>query len=346
MSEIVFGIALLAVIVIFALSLVQVIKDDFEFWPPPNATSWQHKAFRALFRVFFICLLVLSVTGFHPGSIGRYLLGAVLLTIGFGFALNWTGFLGWKNAFGEAAGLKTMGPFAVSRNPIYVVSIVGMVGWAILVGSWFLSTLLSIWACLYIAAPFLEELWMKENYGEEFVNYAADVPRFGSPAALKGFILSQLELKVPPLIIVSVCAGVMYWCSQAIQHETVLAISIRAVLGVSAGVIAVLILSAALIAFRKHQTTMNPLDPSQTNSIVTLGIYGYTRNPMYVSMFIGLLGWGVFLGQLSATLGLALYVVAITRLQIIPEERILADKFRDQYMHYCESTGRWSNLVR
>ena len=192
MSEIVFGIALLAVIVIFALSLVQVIKDDFEFWPPPNATSWQHKAFRALFRVFFICLLVLSVTGFHPGSIGRYLLGAVLLTIGFGFALNWTGFLGWKNAFGEAAGLKTMGPFAVSRNPIYVVSIVGMVGWAILVGSWFLSTLLSIWACLYIAAPFLEELWMKENYGEEFVNYAADVPRFGSPAALKGFILSQL----------------------------------------------------------------------------------------------------------------------------------------------------------
>lgn len=346
LPTVVFLIGLAAAVVIVLLSSARFIKRGFEFWPPPSAESWQHGTFRALFRVFFISLLVLSVADFHPGSAWRYFFGAVLLTIGFGFALNWTGFLGWKNAFGQATGLKTKGPFAVSRNPIYVVSIVGMVGWATVVGSWYLTALLSLWACLYLAAPFLEELWMRENYGTEFIEYAADVPRFGSPAALTSLILSQLELKLPPLVVVVTCAGVMYWCAQAIQHEMVLTTSIRAALGVAAGVIAVVILSAALLAFRRHQTTMNPLDPEQTANVVMSGIYGYTRNPMYVSMFMALVGWGLFLGQLSVVVGLILYVVAITRLQIVPEERILTDKFGEPFAQYRETTSRWITLNR
>ena len=111
-----------------------------------------------------------------------------------------------------------------------------------------------------------------------------------------------------------------------------------------AGVIALITLIAALLTFRRHQTTMNPLDPSQTQSIVTAGIYSYTRNPMYVSMFIVLLGWGLFLGQLSAVFGLILYLVAITRLQIVPEERILAEKFGKPFAQYRETTNRWITL--
>ena len=136
-----------------------------------------------------------------------------------------------------------------------------------------LSALLTLWACLYVAAPFVEELWMKENYGAEFEDYMADVPRFGSPAALTGVMLTQLELKLPPLMIIVVCAGVMYWCAQSIQHEMVLAASLRVVLGGAAGVIALIILIAALLTFRRHQTTINPLDPRQTQSIVSAGIY-------------------------------------------------------------------------
>lgn len=342
----VFFVGLVAALTIVALSSVPLLRRGFEFWPPPSAHSWQHAAFRALFRVFFVSLLVLSVADFNSGSAWQYLFGVALLTLGFGFALNWTGFLGWKNAFGEAAGLRTEGPFAISRNPIYVVSIVGMVGWAVLICSWYLSALLALWACLYIAASFLEERWMAENYGEEFVEYAAGAPRFGSPAAFTGFILTQLELKVPPLIVIVVCAGVMYWCAQTIQHQIVLAIPTRAALGLVAGVLAVMILSAALIAFRKHQTTMNPLDPGETNCIVTSGVYAYTRNPMYLAMFIALLGWGLFLGQLSVVVGLALYVVAITRLQIAPEERILACNFGEPFICYRAMTNRWITLSR
>ena len=343
-SSIFFVIGLTAAFLIVLFSSARFIKRGFQFWPPPSAKSWQHGTFRALFRVFFTSLLVISVADFDPGNVWRYLLGTTLLVIGFGFALNWTGFLGWKNAFGEATGLKTKGPFAVSRNPIYMVSIVGMAGWAILVNSLFLTSLLTLWACLYVAAPFVEELWMKENYGAEFEDYMADVPRFGSPAALAGVMLTQLELKLPPLMIIVVCAGVMYWCAQSIQHEMVLAASLRVVLGGAAGVIALIILIAALLTFRRHQTTINPLDPRQTQSIVTAGIYRYTRNPMYVSMFMALLGWGLFLGQLSVLFGLILYLVVITRLQIVPEERILAEKFGEPFTHYRATTDRWITL--
>ena len=127
---------------------------------------------------------------------------------------------------------------------------------------------------------------MKKNYGTEFAAYAAQVPRFGSPAAFAGFILSQLELKVPPLVIIVLSAGAMYLCAQTHMHGFELAVSIRTALAVSAAIVAMIILATALLTFRKHQTTMNPLNPSQTNNIVSSGIYGYTRNPMYVSMFI------------------------------------------------------------
>ena len=66
---------------------------------------------------------------------------------------------------------------------------------------------------------------------------------------------------------------------------------------------------------------------------------------MYVAMFIALLGWGIFLGQISTGIGLVLYVVAITQLQIIPEERVLKEKFGDAFLHYCETTSRWGKLL-
>ena len=81
MSEILFGVAVLAVIVIFILTLVQVVKADFEFWPPPNATSWQHTTFRMLFRVYFVCLVVLSFLEFGSSGPWATALGGTLLIV-------------------------------------------------------------------------------------------------------------------------------------------------------------------------------------------------------------------------------------------------------------------------
>jgi len=91
--------------------------------------------------------------------------------------------LGWRDAHGEANGLTTRGWYAWSQNPIYVVSIVGIVGLGLLVHSWLAYCLLLIWTAFYIAAPYfeepyLEEPWLEQQYGDAYREYKSKVPRF------------------------------------------------------------------------------------------------------------------------------------------------------------------------
>ena len=181
MSEIlVYIVTVTAGVAFVGLSLATLITSCIQFWPPPSAGSWQHKTFRGLFRVFFVGLVVLSVMTFdtHTTSTFQYAIGIPLLVVGFGLALHWTGFLGWRNAFGEATGLKTDGAYRWSRNPIYVVSIVGMIGWCIVVSNVWVGSLLLLWGLFYVLAPFLEEPWLERQYGEAFRVYQSRVPRF------------------------------------------------------------------------------------------------------------------------------------------------------------------------
>jgi protein-S-isoprenylcysteine O-methyltransferase Ste14 len=347
MHQLLFGIALLAMTIVLILSTQKYANPGFEFWPPPKPTSWQRRVFRSLFRVFFVALVALSIVAFDPlQPLWRYLVGACLLLVGFGIALRWTNFLGWGNAFGNSDGLKTEGPYRFSRNPIYMITLVGMIGWALLINSWMVTTLLGIWACLYIAAPFLEEPWMKKQYGDAFATYISRAPRYGSPRQIAKHFLTQLELKIPPLVIVMVSAGVMYACAETIPHEAFMPLELRIALASFAGIVAATVLLTALATFRRHQTTMNPLDPNNTTALVATGIYAYSRNPMYLSMLVALMGWGFFLGQLSVVIGLVLYLGAITRLQIVPEERILECKFGGNYMCFLNSSHRWFGLRR
>ena len=162
------------------LSLFAFLRPGAEFWPPPNSEGWQHRSFRLLFRVFFIGLLILSFVDFGGARTfdWRYIVGIPLLLVGFGLALYWTNYLGWRNAFGEAQGLKTEGIYQWSRNPIYVVSIIGMLGWGLVVGSWMVNSLLIAWGFLYIAAPLAEEPWLQKKFGSEYEDYTSLAPRY------------------------------------------------------------------------------------------------------------------------------------------------------------------------
>ncbi len=178
LTSLVYAVALGAGLAIVGLSLATLVSPRFQFWPPPNPESWQHASFRWLFRVFFLGLVALSYLEARPPVTWQYTVGVPLLLVGFGLALYWTNFLGWRNAFGEARGLKTDGAYRWSRNPIYVVSIIGMIGWGLIVGSWWVISLLLLWAMFYVVAPFLEEPWLEQQYGSEFLLYRSRVPRF------------------------------------------------------------------------------------------------------------------------------------------------------------------------
>ncbi len=62
---------------------------------------------------------------------------------------------------------------------------------------------------------------------------------------------------------------------------------------------------------------------------------------MYVGLALLLLAWAAFLANAAAFLLVPAAVVYLTRLQIIPEERILRGIFGAEYLAYCERVRRW-----
>ena len=83
------------------------------------------------------------------------------------------------------------------------------------------------------------------------------------------------------------------------------------------------------------------MHPEQTSRLVTGGIYQYTRNPMYLGMALVLTGIALYLADLSAFLGVALFVRYIGRYQIGPEEDMLLEKFGDEFETYQARVRRW-----
>lgn len=181
MIPIIFTLSFIAGISIVALTSVSYFTNKFQFWPPSKRSSWEHKLFFILFRVMIYGLFVLCVVDFQSmGSLDNKIIffGVFLFVAGIGTAIYLTNGLGWKNAYGEKLGLKTDGWFRYSRNPIYLVSFVGMIGLGLFVNSLYVYMILGLWALLYIVAPFVEEPWLEKMYGEDYRAYKSKTPRF------------------------------------------------------------------------------------------------------------------------------------------------------------------------
>lgn len=150
--------------------------------------------------------------------------------------------------------------------------------------------------------------------------------------------MKSLENKIPPAVVWLVCALIMKSIAYllpfvALPHLPIVAIVI-ALIGIGAGI-------AGIWSFYKVRTTINPLEPSEATHFVSEGIYKLSRNPMYVGLVCCLVSWAIWLSYLLPWLGVLLFVAYMTRFQIIPEERVLRQKFGDEYQNYCLKVRRW-----
>lgn len=177
-----FGLSMSGAVGIFALSAVSLVRPAVQFFPPPNKQSWQYRTFWLLFRLYLYPLVAFSIFVFAPAEgfwpIARQFIGGALAFVGIGLA-SWISLqMGWSNAFGEARGLVTDGWFRYSRNPIYVATWCGLLGWAILINDLRVSFLLFLWSAMYWLAPRFEEPWLENQYGEDYRAYKRRTPRF------------------------------------------------------------------------------------------------------------------------------------------------------------------------
>jgi protein-S-isoprenylcysteine O-methyltransferase Ste14 len=155
----------------------------------------------------------------------------------------------------------------------------------------------------------------------------------------------MLTLRIPPPVW-ALLAGASMWLLD--RHVPVLTIwpTPWNRIGWCLMAVAVLPVLAAMRLFRRAETTINPHDPRKTSRLVTGGIYRWSRNPMYLGLTLLLIGWAIDLGSLSPLLVPPLFVLVLTRVQILPEERILRERFGDGYESYRRSVGRWIGRSR
>lgn len=97
----------------------------------------------------------------------------------------------------------------------------------------------------------------------------------------------------------------------------------------------------SVAAFVKARTTVTPLAPEKASSLVTGGLYRFTRNPMYLGMLLILTGIAVLLASPINIAILGVFIAYITTFQIKPEEALLEAKFGEAYRKYMQSVRRW-----
>lgn len=149
----------------------------------------------------------------------------------------------------------------------------------------------------------------------------------------------MLKLKIPPAAIFLICIGFMWAIDWQISDWVVIDLGQwvpRVIL-----VIGVLFGLGGVIQFRKNATSVDPLHPEKASVLVTSGVYNFSRNPMYLAMFLILLGGLIKFGELAGLIVLIFYVWYMNEFQIKSEEEIMEKKFGEEFLEYKKEVRRW-----
>ncbi|MFT2110813.1 methyltransferase family protein [Marinomonas sp. 2405UD68-3] len=113
--------------------------------------------------------------------------------------------------------------------------------------------------------------------------------------------------------------------------------------GLSVGVFllgAVVILVAGY-SFKKANTTVNPATPELTSSLVTVGVFSLSRNPMYVGFLLFVTSFFIVSENLLNVVFIPLFIFMANRLYIMPEETALGEIFGNDFERYKARVRRW-----
>jgi protein-S-isoprenylcysteine O-methyltransferase Ste14 len=96
---------------------------------------------------------------------------------------------------------------------------------------------------------------------------------------------------------------------------------------------------AALGLFKKTGQEPEPWKPSP--ELIGRGPYRFTRNPMYVGMFLLQCAVGFGVNNAWIVLLAPLALLGVHFAAVLPEERYLTDKFGASYLQYVARTARY-----
>lgn len=145
----------------------------------------------------------------------------------------------------------------------------------------------------------------------------------------------------PPLLALAVVVlGLLLdWLLPAYLLMLMLSMGERIVIGAILIAVGLALAISARGAFVSAGTNVEPWKPS--TALVTAGIFGRLRNPMYVGGTLVLAGLSILLASDWMLVLTIIFVPLIHYGVVRREERYLAAKFGEPYVQYCKAVSRY-----
>jgi len=85
------------------------------------------------------------------------------------------------------------------------------------------------------------------------------------------------------------------------------------------------------------------LDSSVQRNLVTSGPFAHSRNPIYIGLFLSLLGFSVAIR--SPLIFMHILFIVFIRETVPAEEKLLERKYGDAFRQYCRRVPRWIKYI-
>ena len=142
---------------------------------------------------------------------------------------------------------------------------------------------------------------------------------------------------IPPVYFLAALTAMMLLaCFMPMAHLVFIPLRILGGVMILAGLA---VTSTGAWTFQRADTPIRPFE--QATTLVTAGIYRYTRNPMYLGMLIMLIGIWISLGKLSPLFIIPIFFFVIREGFVMAEEEFLENNFGDRYRDYKTRVRRW-----
>ena len=144
--------------------------------------------------------------------------------------------------------------------------------------------------------------------------------------------------KIPPPIVTLFFGCCIYFSRDYFLNVNIQWLSILSYAFFIAGITAIFL---ALRLFKKKETTVNPIKIETASSLVTSGIFNYTRHPMSLGMALILIGLSLKFNLIGGFVFTAFFMLFITYFQIRPEEKAMHEIFGEEFLNYKENVRMW-----
>ncbi|MGX1748277.1 methyltransferase family protein [Glutamicibacter protophormiae] len=150
---------------------------------------------------------------------------------------------------------------------------------------------------------------------------------------------SHAAPKIPPPLVVLAALGAQRMMTDG-RTGSVVAKGAAGILAAASAGLAIW----ADVAFRAARTTVDPMHPERSTTLIVSGAYQASRNPIYLGMIGGVVAHGLWRGSMRALLPAVGVTLWLDRLQIPAEEEALATLYGEAYESYRESVPRWIQI--